>query len=119
MTDSHFERPEDFDLAAFWADWCTRFETTRDQYEVTLRVPPKGVLLMAQVFGEGIHNLVEQAGSPDPDGCLTFSLTFESPGEACQKLLGLGTMVEVLEPQAMRDQMLNTARQLTTFYADT
>jgi len=112
MIDSYFDRPEDFDLAAFWANWSAEFESTCEQYEVTLRVPPKGVPLLAQIFGEGIHSLIEQAGSPDEAGCLTLALTFGSPEEACQKLLGLGIMVEVVAPQAVREQMLNTAREV-------
>jgi len=118
ITDNHFERPEDFDLPAFWADWCARFEATREQYQVTLRVPPKSVLLMAQIFGEGIHTLVEQSGGFDDKGCCTLTLTFESPDEACRKLLGLGTAIEIIAPQDLRIRIRDSARQLVEFYAD-
>ena len=118
LTDSHFERPDNFDLAAYWADWCARFEASHDQYEVTLRVHPEVIPQLVQAFGEGIHHLVEQAGSPNDEGCCTLSLTFESAADACQKLLGLGSSVEIVAPQALRDRMLDTARQLIAFYSE-
>ncbi len=114
-TGTIFERPPDFDLPTYWAGWCAQFEANHDQYLVTLRVPPQGILRLAQVFGEGIHALIEQT-SPDDDGCCTLALTFESPTDACQKLLGLGTIIEVLEPQELRAQMLDSAQQLAAFY---
>jgi predicted DNA-binding transcriptional regulator YafY len=115
-TGSHFERPEEFDLATYWTEWCSQFEANCAQYDVTLRLVPEGLPLLVQVFGEGMHSLIEQAGPPDVDGRLTLSLTLESMAVACQQLLGLGTLVEVLEPQALRDRMLDTARQLADFY---
>ena len=116
LSDSHFERPDDFDLADFWANWCARFETSHNQYVVTLRVHPDGIPHLVQVFGEGIYHLIEQAGSPDDEGCCTLSLTFESAETACQKLLGLGTIIEVVSPQALQHKMRETAQQLATFY---
>jgi predicted DNA-binding transcriptional regulator YafY len=116
LTDSHFERPDDFDLLIFWTKWCAEFEASHDRYEVTLRVHPEEIPLLVQTFGEGIHTLFEQAGSPDEEGCCTLSLTFESLEAACQKLLGLGTKVEVMGPQALRERMLEMARQLVGFY---
>jgi predicted DNA-binding transcriptional regulator YafY len=116
MTDSHFERPKNFDLAAYWADWCAQFEAKHDQYEVTLHVAPEGIPLLVQTFGEGIHSLVEQAGSPDIAGCCTLSLTFESLEAACRQLLGLGAKVEVVEPEALRHELLERAKQLVAFY---
>ena len=116
ITDSTFERPANFDLPGYWAKWCADFETQHDQYEVTLRLPPKSVPLLIQMFGEGIHTLVEQSGGTDDKGCCTLALTFESPDDACQKLLGLGTTIEIIKPEALRDQLLDVARQLVTFY---
>ena len=116
LTGYYFERPDDFDLPAFWTKWCAEFEASHDQYEVTLRVHPEEIPLLVQTFGEGIHTLFEQAGSPDEEGCYALSLTFESQEAACQKLLGLGTRVEVVGSQALRERMLEMARQLVGFY---
>jgi predicted DNA-binding transcriptional regulator YafY len=117
ITDSTFERPADFDLPTYWTKWCADFEAQHDQYQVTLRLPPKGIPLLIQMFGEGIHALVENSGSVDDQGCCTLTLTFESPDDACRKLLGLGTAIEIIRPQELRDRMLTTAQELVAFYA--
>ena len=116
ITGSSFERPVDFDLPGYWATWCADFEAQHDQYEVTLRVPPKGIPLLIQIFGEGIHTIVEQSGGTDDKGCCKLTLTFESPDDACRKLLGLGTAIEIIKPEELRKQMANTAQQLAALY---
>jgi len=118
LTESTFERPTDFDLPAFWSNWCARFEASHDQYEVTLRLSPPGIPLLIQMFGEGIHTLVEQSGGIDDQGCCTLTLTFESADEACRKLLGLGTAIQIVTPPELRNQMCDTARQLVAFYTE-
>jgi predicted DNA-binding transcriptional regulator YafY len=117
LSDGRFERPGAFDLAAYWTEWCARFESSRAQYQVSLCVPPAGVLLLVQAFGEGMYHLITQAGPPDIDGRLTLSLTFESPETACRQLLGLGTAIEVLQPQALREKMLAAAREIVASYS--
>ena len=114
-TDSHFERPDNFDLPAYWAGWCASFETSHNQYKVTLRIPPKGILLLAQVFGEGIHTLIEQI-TPDDSGCCQLTLTFESPEAACRQLFGLGAEIEIIAPAELRETMLATAKQVIKLY---
>jgi predicted DNA-binding transcriptional regulator YafY len=118
ITDSTFERPADFDLPAFWANWCAQFEASHDQYAVTLYLPAKNLPLLIQTFGEGIHTLVEQSGGIDDHGCCTLPLTFESADEACRKLLGLGPAIEIIAPQDLRSRIRDTARQVVEFYSD-
>ncbi len=117
-TGTLFERPADFNLPAYWRKWCAQFEATQDQYIVTLRFRPAIVPLLAQLFGEGIHTLFEQAGDPEEDGCCTLSLTFESPDDACRKLLGLGTAIEIVAPQELSSRMREKAQQLVEFYSN-
>jgi predicted DNA-binding transcriptional regulator YafY len=116
MSDSHFQRPDDFDLAAYWQEWCTRFEGRRRQYQVTVRATPAGVPLLVQTFGEGIHTLLAQAEPPDENECVTLTLTFDSPDSACRQLLGLGTAVEGLQPLGLRDRLHQRATELFVFY---
>ena len=116
LTDSIFERPADFDLLAFWQHWSKNFEASLSRYDVTLRVPPVGVSALVQMFGEGVHRLLEQAGALDETGCSTLTLTFESPEAACQQLLGLGVAVEVVQPVELREKLSEIAREVATFY---
>lgn len=113
LTGSQFERPKDFDLAAYWQTWRDQFEARQNSLTVTLRVPPHSGPLLALVFGEGIVNLL-LAASPTEDaaGYATISLTFDTIETACRQLLGLGTAVEVIAPQELR-QMLHEQASLT------
>jgi predicted DNA-binding transcriptional regulator YafY len=115
LTNSTFERQANFNLAAYWAKWRADFEARQNRYDVTVQVAPAGLLMLAQRFGEGIHRLVEQT-TPDEAGCCTLTLTFESLEAACQQLLGLGSAIEVVQPEELREAMLTKAREVVTFY---
>jgi predicted DNA-binding transcriptional regulator YafY len=115
-TGSHFERPGQFDLVAYWQEWCAAFEKSRQQVAVSLAVQPAGLPLLVQAFGEGIHDLLAQSEGTDEHGRLGLALTFESEESACIRLLGLGTTVEVVAPGSLRRRLAHRARQLWALY---
>lgn len=117
LTDETFERPSGFDLAAYWADWCAQFRASLSQYPVTLRIAPEGVPILPHIFGEGAHTLVAQADPPDAEGWITLRRTFETIEAACTMILGLGTLVEVLEPPELRERVVSQAASVVAFYA--
>ena len=116
MTEEYFDRPEEFDLAAFWTKWSAEFETSRYRYPVKLRVLTDYVPILAQVLGDWIQDLVKEADPPDPGGWITLSMMFDTLPEARSRLLGFGTSVEVLEPQELRDSMGDFAKEMAEFY---
>jgi predicted DNA-binding transcriptional regulator YafY len=111
-----FERPADFDLPAFWVKQCAEFEASRPQYPATLRFAPDVLPVLPQVFGEGIHSLIEQADPPDADGWITLRMTFETLEAARTHALGFGTWVEVIDPPELRTSVIATARRIVAFY---
>jgi predicted DNA-binding transcriptional regulator YafY len=117
LTDETFERPEDFDLAAYWADWCRQFRASLPQYRVTLRIAPEGVPILPQVFGESAQAMIAQADPPDAEGWVTIRPTFETIEAACTMVLGFGTLVEVLEPLELRERVIHQAASVVAFYA--
>jgi predicted DNA-binding transcriptional regulator YafY len=116
LTEEHFDRPAEFDLRAFWVKWCADFESSRPRYPVRLRVAPDAVPILSQVFGDWIQTLVKQSGPPDDKGWITLTILFETLPEACSRLFSFGTMVEVLEPQELRDSLADIAARIATFY---
>ncbi len=40
ITQTHFTRPQDFDLAEFWVGWVTSYMNSLPKYPVTLRIGP-------------------------------------------------------------------------------
>ncbi len=116
LTDETFERPADFDLAAYWADWCARFRATFTRYPTVLRVAPEAIPVLSHFFGEGAHALIDQGDPPDAEGWVTLRPTFETIEAACSMALGLGTLVEVLEPAELRERIIQQAANVLAFY---
>jgi predicted DNA-binding transcriptional regulator YafY len=116
QTEQTFQRPEDFDLVAFWKAWCLQQEQRRALYPVTIRLSPDILPFLAMYFGERIRERVFQAGPPDQYGWLTLEISFESLEAARQRLLGFGGAIEVLAPGALRKSLLDFASQTVALY---
>jgi predicted DNA-binding transcriptional regulator YafY len=117
ITESHFERQPDFDLAAYWKGWCAEMVDKHPPYPVMLRVGWEAIPLLPQILGERANLLLEQAGPPDSEGAVTVNLTFESFEAARSQVLGYGPVVEVLEPAALRASVIEQATKIVAFYA--
>jgi predicted DNA-binding transcriptional regulator YafY len=118
LMDEVCERPADFDLAAFWQDWCAAAEENRPTYPVTARVSPEFVHWLPYFFGGTISEEVARAGPPDVEGWVTVTLPFESLEDARDRILGFGRAVEVLAPVALRRTVLDHAAQIVSQYAE-
>jgi predicted DNA-binding transcriptional regulator YafY len=112
-----FERPADFDLAAFWREWCAERDVSRARYVVTVRVAPGFVAELPVYFGDPVRQQIAEAGPPDAEGWLTLQLSFESLEAARARILGFGRGVEVLAPYALRRSILDYAEQIMALYA--
>ena len=116
LAEGAFARQVDFNLAAFWQAWRTRFEERLTGYEVSVWVRSGAAPQLVQAFGEGMVALLANAELPAGGGEAVISLTFASAEEACRELMGLGTAVEVLSPAALRMQMRRQALALAALY---
>ncbi|OGO06707.1 MAG: hypothetical protein A2Y73_02810 [Chloroflexi bacterium RBG_13_56_8] len=116
MSDESFERPADFDLTAFWRDYCVRRERSRSFYPVIVRVSPHWLALLPDYFDASVRTKIAQAEPPDAEGWVTMKLTFECLETARERLLSLGGGVEVLEPRALRSSILDYAERIVKLY---
>ena len=116
LLETKVTRPEDFDLAAYWTESCTRFEASWARYPVTLRVAPDLLPSLPMILGDSVRPALEQAGPPDTGGWVAVTLMFESPEMARTRVLGLGTQVEVLEPADLRESVAAWAAEVARFY---
>jgi predicted DNA-binding transcriptional regulator YafY len=116
VTPETFERPADFDLAAFWRAWCAQVEENRPYYPVTVRVAPDFLAWLPYYFGALIRDQVTAAGPPDEDGWIMLTLPFETLEDARARILGFGRAVEVLSPRALRNAVLDYATQIVSLY---
>jgi len=117
LTGETFERPAQFDLAAFWRAWCIEREKSHAAYPVLVRVAPDFIPWLPMYFGAPIREKIAQAGPPDAEGWITLELAFESLEAARDRLLDLGRGVEVLKPLALRKSITDYAAQIVALYA--
>ncbi len=115
LTSEVFARPPEFQLEAFWREWCLEYES-QPPFCARVRVAPEALRMLAEYVGERARVHLSQSISPDQDGWVTLDLPFESFVTARTRLLGLGRAVEVLEPESLRRSLIDFAEQIVEFY---
>ncbi|MBU2509781.1 YafY family transcriptional regulator [bacterium] len=116
MSQMHFARPQDFDLARFWTDWVIGYKASLPKYPVTLRIGPDLIPVLPYILGEDVRSLVEQA-QPDSEGWLVVDYTFERIEEAQTHVLGMGASVDVIAPEELRVNILKIATDIVAHYS--
>lgn len=119
-----FERPEDFDLAAFWASTQQSVRERLYRGEAEIRLSPRGRQLsflldavVAAAVREGVRTGATQSpAQPDTDGWVRLTVPMETVEHATRDLLRLGAEVEVLAPQELRDNLARTADAIAERY---
>jgi predicted DNA-binding transcriptional regulator YafY len=97
-----FERPDDFELAAYWQEWSRTFEASRPRVEVKLRASDLALRHLPRDLQRG-------------DG--VYTVGFENLEEAFRELLKFGPDAEVLEPAELRERIAETAGEVAQMYA--
>ncbi len=116
MTQTHFARPQDFDLAKFWTDWVIGYKTSLPKYPVTLRIGPNLIPVLPYILGDDVRSLVEQV-QPDSEGWRVVDYTFERIEEAQTYILGMGASVDVIAPEELRASVLKLAADVVAHYS--
>ena len=109
-----FERPAEFDLARYWGDAVAEFESNSPEVEVVVLASPSGFAsLQRMAHGHGRELRDHEPASADRMRCV---FAFESFDDAYGDLMWLGADVEVLEPDALRTRISDTATALHALY---
>ena len=116
MTQTHFARTQDFELAKFWADWVSDYQTSLPKYPVILRVAPDLIPVLPSILGDGVRTPIEQA-QPDSEGWRVVKHTFERIEEAQTSVLGMGASVDVIAPEELRVNVLKLASDVVVHYS--
>lgn len=117
LQDGRFERPEGFDLAEYWRSWSEGFADRLYRDRATVRLSPRGVVLLPYLLGQGVARMaLEAAGDPDATGWVQVEIPIESVEHAVPALLQLGADAEVLAPQSLRARMAMTVGALARLY---
>jgi predicted DNA-binding transcriptional regulator YafY len=113
-----FDRPADFDLAAWWRHRSLERKRAARRYTAIVRV--SSVLTNEIERRPGAERLEETsaAGSEDGNDQITWRLRFESFEEARRQVLAFGGAAEVVGPSALREGVLDFAKQTVAVYSD-
>jgi predicted DNA-binding transcriptional regulator YafY len=97
---SKFERPAQFDLAAYWKESTERFAEQRGHFLVTLRIAPNAVqgLAMWCTTTTAPDGLTGMELNGVPEEWVAVAAGFENEEQARFVVLGLGSRVRVLGP---------------------
>jgi predicted DNA-binding transcriptional regulator YafY len=114
--DDVFERPERFDLAAFWTESSAAYERDTPRVEVVLRIARDRLDRLRGVIGERPYDTIERLEDADPDGWIRVRVKLDWPNEVTTQLLAVGPGCELLEPEPLRQRIAAEARQLAARY---
>jgi predicted DNA-binding transcriptional regulator YafY len=106
-------RPPDFDLAAYWEQSSVEFKANLPRYPAVLRVAP-GIVSRARALWR--YGRIEHESPADADGWVTINVIFEVEWEACASVLSFGPAIEVLEPQSLREQVIEAVERMIELY---
>ncbi|MBO3731488.1 helix-turn-helix transcriptional regulator [Glycomyces niveus] len=113
-TDKTFERPDDFDLAAWWARQLDDFDARRYQGEALVRLSPDAVAKAPDnLDADSVAAIAE--GTVEPDGWTVATIPIETHAHAAGELLRLGG-VEVLEPATLRTLIRELATEAAALH---
>ncbi|MFD3836482.1 helix-turn-helix transcriptional regulator [Streptomyces sp. NPDC058642] len=106
VAEGEFTRPDDFDLAAYWAAYQRDFHERLYRGEAVVRLAP-GVTLARAADVRG-----------DEDGGTVATVPIESVDHAFGEFLRMGTDIEVLQPPELRERLARTAAELAEMYGN-
>lgn len=112
-----FERPPDFDLAAYWEESTAAYEQDRERVEIVLRIPIERREALADAVEERFLAAAVRLADPSP-GHLRLRLAFDWVDEAVVAALRLGGDAEVVEPDWLRRSIVASAEAILAGYAE-
>ena len=116
LTGDFFTRNSGFNLGEFWAEWCKRQAGLHPQTTVTVLISPLLNSILSSNLEIDFQKTITSRETPDSGGRVKATLQFDSFEDARTYLLGMGNSVEVLEPESLRLNIIDYARQISDMY---
>ncbi|MGC0421454.1 helix-turn-helix transcriptional regulator [Embleya sp. AB8] len=110
-----FDRPDGFDLGAWWAHSNEDFARSLMRFDCVVRVSPSGLRALPRVFGPVVaRDALDSAGPADPAGWVELRVRTESEEVAAGQLLMLGPDLEAVAPPSLRAMMAGIGAAIVT-----
>jgi predicted DNA-binding transcriptional regulator YafY len=118
--DERFDRPADFDLAAYWQAATLRLEAELHPNVATVRLSPLGIKLLDVLSQPYVRARTRLEETTDATGWRIASIPVgKTSWHAAAELLRLGAEAEVLEPAGLRDKMIELTQAMAARYRPT
>jgi predicted DNA-binding transcriptional regulator YafY len=111
LSDQAVERPTGFDVADAWSLVAAELEERRAPCRARAMVDPDSVSLVRWVFGNNVR-----IGPAADDGRIEVELRSSSSRALAGQISGFGNLVEVIEPNEIRQLLAGIARELSETY---
>jgi predicted DNA-binding transcriptional regulator YafY len=118
LLDEPVDRPNDFDLAAFWTESTAAYEREQPSTVVDVRIRDDQAWRLNQVFGDGTLDRGARVDEPDRPGTTRLRLRLGYPAEVPGLLLACGDQLEVVGPDDIRDRVVRLANRIADRYRD-
>jgi predicted DNA-binding transcriptional regulator YafY len=117
VLETRFERPADFDLAAYWQAATLRLEAELHPNIVKVRLSPFGVKLLDALSQHYVRSRTRIDDTIDADGWRIAHMPIgKTVWHAAAELLRLGPEAEVLEPPELREKMTELTQGMAQRY---
>jgi predicted DNA-binding transcriptional regulator YafY len=110
--DEAFARPADFDLDQYWRGWTSSVESSGKRFEVLLALRQSDVELVSRYWDV---QLVPRLPGSAADAAVV-RVVFPSQDAALHQLVAWGGVVRILEPLAIRDELVARARAIVAHH---
>ena len=118
LLDEAVDRPEDFDLAAFWVESSSAYEREAPTVVVDVRIPEDQAWRLNQVFGRGTVAAGERVEETDHPGMVRLRLRSGIPTRRRAYCSPSDTSFDVLGPPEVLDKVVILANRIADRYRE-
>ena len=119
LLDEPIQRPEDFDLAAYWAESSAAYERDAPTITVDVRIAEDRIWRITNVFGEATVRAADRRVDPEMPGHVRLQMTLSYPDDVPGLLLAVGPNLEVMGPPEIRERVIKLADLVVARYRET
>jgi predicted DNA-binding transcriptional regulator YafY len=118
LTDHYFKRPPKFDLEKCWERCSQDYENNQPSYTAHVLIDPIFLGYLPHYFGDPIREKIRAINPSKTLDWIEMTLNFQSFDDARTRILGFGSVVKVLKPEALRLSVRDYANQVANLYQD-
>jgi len=115
LIDESSVRPKGFDLAEYWKQSAVDFKAQLPRYQARMRAHPD---VYPRLSFAGRFARIEHSEPPDSDGWVTVHMRFDVEEMAIEYALSFGSKMEVIEPDSLREKVIDAAKGVIAFYQE-